>query len=1407
MVDTTQADRAVNTYKQSLTTLAAPTNTITANMQKMNQQFAASVNPIKQQGNALATLNTNLKTTQTQAVGLGTKIKTTAGQFAGFATGLSATATGVLQLGAGFRDYNDAQIAVERQQRKLSLATEAQHKAQDKLDKLTKAGVKSGKAYEQAQLDVTQANQQLSIMTQLLGERQEDMFDAQSQFVASVIPVTLGAVGTLGSAFKDLGLNMTKIKSVFSTVGTGATGLITKLAGIGGGASGAAGGLGILGKGGTGVTGIFGKLKGVITGIIPGLLGLGTQSGTVAKSLGNVGVQGTGVTGMFGKFKAGLNSAAGAIGLTTTGLIGMSAALGGVVLGVVELDKQMKLAQWAHEFDAAGGASHRSIEQLRVDLQNAKSEASSWGNQLKTAFQAMDFTNIFKKPDDLAKQLNFMDDVVKSIEQTLNRKEGIKAYQEFLASILASDLSPRVKANVKGIIDKIVANMKNDFNFAAHDGATAQQSTDYTEAVVAGLEANLDEAMGHAQLDTIIEKNMKMYFDSAAAHAEGLTGSLKEAFLKANPFANVGGEQTQLFAQSGKAISAGVDKIGILYKQAMAKLAPKMAASFTGETKKAFDKVTAPDPRLSLTGMTKAFAFDPKPIAKTGDEIGKLSAKVLNFSATAKNATLQEDAWTKAMLADKPVIQDRTKAFNDLVVSLKGQYNTTGKNMAQLQGFAAQQENINKQITGFQQDQEVGYKEVEASILGVAFAHNVNTEKMKDMVLNGKDEVAQLRMMVAESINYTAALDDMKVNQDLISEGFLAGITSAEEFFNGLVKGTEQEGVFNASLAEGAEKLGITSDLFSFSSGKMQELIKTTYQASVANDALGLSASKSTAFLKDQVLIGAQVWQGMKDGTEAANDWAISNIKATAESKAFHDQLLKITRAMTGLAIPAGTTNETLQEMETTFNETHDSGLTLSQMMEDNLAPAFERVSKVFQAKSFKDMKKVLKDMELPKGFANDADDAFKGAQKAAESARKVGNAMDLLVTGDWSNHSEAFNKSMKDFGKELDNLSKVKGTDKAIDAMLMSLKKMSPEELDQHSKSIHFLSAAINDKGFLSDSAKQQFWDMWNSEVPEAGNSASTAAPKIEKLTLAMMGFQKVSNQASINGKKVQAFSVAPTIIKKPTGPEEKQIVVDNHQALAAVDVVATRINDLGKIKPQIALMNNNAFSIIQGTANAITDLTAIQPAINLQNKQAMKVITKTANAITDLTAVQPQIDLQNKQAMKVINKTANAITDLTAVKPQINLQNKQAMKVITKTANAITDLTQVEPQINLQNDDALDAISAVDKKIKALSQTVTVHVKVDGLPKGAAHGMHETLSEDTLIQAHKGERVDIQKSGLDDTSMRSLGASGNHPPPGFAGTAMGNMTVNNYIDLGGDTVVRSFKRKLGTNLYTLGR
>ncbi len=359
IVDDAQAERSLTTFKNNLTTLTNPTNTVTRNMQSMNQQFTAGVTPIKNQGNALANNTANLKANGIQAITLGTKIKDTTAKFAGFATGLAVTASGVLQLAAGFRDYNDAQIAVDRVTRKLSLATEAETKAKATLKKLTDQNIKSGKAYEQAQLDVSQAEAAVSIQTDLLGEAHERLFDSQTQFAVSIIPTTLGALGTLGSAFKDLG-------------GTGGIGgLVEKFKGLG---------------------------SGITSGFIPALTGIGSKAGDAIKGILGVGTASTVAAGGVGGLKAALSGLAlslgSLIGIPLGGILAAN-ALGNTFKEFHDIGDQVRKGQL--EMAKSLGLSDDQVKQLNDSMNAINKIFGVYEPQVKTTSQALaDFGKTIK---------------------------------------------------------------------------------------------------------------------------------------------------------------------------------------------------------------------------------------------------------------------------------------------------------------------------------------------------------------------------------------------------------------------------------------------------------------------------------------------------------------------------------------------------------------------------------------------------------------------------------------------------------------------------------------------------------------------------------------------------------------------------------------------------------------------------------------------------------------------------------------------------------------------------------------------------------------------------------------------------------------------------------------------------
>ncbi len=98
--------------------------------------------------------------------------------------------------------------------------------------------------------------------------------------------------------------------------------------------------------------------------------------------------------------------------------------------------------------------------------------------------------------------------------------------------------------------------------------------------------------------------------------------------------------------------------------------------------------------------------------------------------------------------------------------------------------------------------------------------------------------------------------------------------------------------------------------------------------------------------------------------------------------------------------------------------------------------------------------------------------------------------------------------------------------------------------------------------------------------------------------------------------------------------------------------------------------------------------------------------------------------------------------------------------------------DMNGIKNNVNV----ATKAVQALQSAINSLkSKSITIHVGVSGPGlQFAQHGMHETLIKDTLIYAHKGEKVDIGPSSPNSSPTIQSGNNGNSSP-----------TVNQVINL----------------------
>jgi hypothetical protein len=386
---------------------------------------------------------------------------------------------------------------------------------------------------------------------------------------------------------------------------------------------------------------------------------------------------------------------------------------------------------------------------------------------------------------------------------------------------------------------------------------------------------------------------------------------------------------------------------------------------------------------------------------------------------------------------------------------------------------------------------------------GTAATSAVAIEKLSTTTIGLRGSIGQAVSAFLDAkiaaVDYTQALTDVDLENRLVQQGTLSGLQAAEQFFQGLVKGTAQEAVFNASLAEGAYDLGLHSEMLAFSSGKMQELLKQTYLMNKGFNDQAIAAATDTSFINDLTLKQAVLEAGMITGAQAANDWAISMIGSVQASKDEHGQLLQLTADLLGIPVPLSLTSDQLKEVMTNFQETGDAGMSLVNVITENLIPAFDLVTKLLDAKSFKEFGKNLKELALPKGFlkaGKDLDDAMKPMFNASKNAEKAGNAIKLLTTIPFDD--KTFSKKLDTVKKSLENLTKVPGTTPAIDNILSQAEKMGRADFIKHAGSLNMIFDAIKQYGFLPDDIASKAIKLFNEENQKIEPSGKQAEKQL---------------------------------------------------------------------------------------------------------------------------------------------------------------------------------------------------------------------------------------------------------------------------------------------------------------------
>jgi hypothetical protein len=335
-------------------------------------------------------------------------------------------------------------------------------------------------------------------------------------------------------------------------------------------------------------------------------------------------------------------------------------------------------------------------------------------------------------------------------------------------------------------------------------------------------------------------------------------------------------------------------------------------------------------------------------------------------------------------------------------------------------------------------------------------------EKLSQTILATSGPLSQQISNFLESkiaaIDYTQALTDMGIQERLIQQGTLAGIQQADQWFQSLVKNTAQEAVFNSSLAEGAKELGINADMLAFSSSKMQELIKTTYEQTKVFGDMQLAAAKSTAWLNDMTLKEAVLGDAQIKGAQSANDWTISMISSVEAAKSEHDQLVALAEQMTGLNNISNLSTEQLHALMTAFQDTGSAAFAFDKILNDKLRPSFENFKGIFDATTMKEFDKAWKELGksgglqgIPKDLKSSLKDIGQDLVSVNKHAKEASNVIDALLVNAYSGRQKGSKSGLKAL---LDDVKDIPGNDK-IGPFKDALKELIGLPKDERTKAL----------------------------------------------------------------------------------------------------------------------------------------------------------------------------------------------------------------------------------------------------------------------------------------------------------------------------------------------------------------
>lgn len=395
--------------------------------------------------------------------------------------------------------------------------------------------------------------------------------------------------------------------------------------------------------------------------IAPTILTAGSSITSAFKEIGGekgLGGFATKLQSLPGMSKMSMTSIAASIGLVT-------AAAGFALVGIqkiFDLMEQKKAIMEGMAKITGGTATPTGIQQ---EIDRVKKLQTDWATQLADFMKGGTIGKAIFGPT--TKEIG--DQLIKEWDSLKSRMESQNLMKGLMDTVMGVKADPTMNNEVK---NRIIDQIKNILAIFGNKNNWDTTKYGAIEAVRANTVKILTEAMTNLQSDVTLAHVINQV-------PTGLTGALKDAFLKQNPFAGLMGDT--LVAAINATPSTGTDWIGAAKAKFEAQLAAGKSAIFgagAGTSK----------------GIGFGFEVDADKAQKAFDDIAKASKDAVDKSKA--DALAFKQAWDAAFSAQVSGIEKSIAAYDRLHPKEKG-----FSGLAQEKQFADAQKQLDQLMAGY----------------------------------------------------------------------------------------------------------------------------------------------------------------------------------------------------------------------------------------------------------------------------------------------------------------------------------------------------------------------------------------------------------------------------------------------------------------------------------------------------------------------------------------------------------------------------------------------------------------------------------------------------------------------------------------------------------------------------------